>query len=268
MTRTFRTAGLGLMALTALALTIFPARVVRSQDEKSGDKPSPVVGAWKLVEPKPPDGAEEIKFVINGRFVWAVSRDGRVAVAAGGKYTVDKDKYSETIDYVQGEGQAILVGKTFDFTWKVDGNTWSHAGTMKLGDQDLKIDEKWESCKADNVSPVEGAWKMVVQKNGEAQDYQKLPEGTEMIKYVANGRMLWTVTSEGKIVAAAGGKYTTDKDKYTESIDYVHGEGQAFLVGKTFNFTWKVDGNTWLHVGSLKVDDRDIKIDEKWERCK
>jgi hypothetical protein len=117
-------------------------------------------------------------------------------------------------------------------------------------------------------SPIEGAWKQVGQKNGEAEDYQKPPEGTEMIKYVTGGRFVWTIVRDGQIVAAAGGKYTVDKDKYTETIEYTHGEGQESLRGQTFNFTWKVDGNTWLHVGSIKVSGQEFKIDEKWERCK
>jgi hypothetical protein len=116
--------------------------------------------------------------------------------------------------------------------------------------------------------PIEGAWKLIEQKNGEATEYQKLAEGTEEIKYVTGGRFIWTVVKEGRILSAAGGKYTVDKDKYTESIEYIHGEGQASLVGKTFDFTWKIDGSTWLHVGSIKVDGQELKIDEKWERCK
>lgn len=28
-----------------------------------------------------------------------------------------------------------------------------------------------------------------------------------------------------------------------------------------------MDGKTWLHVGKIKVNDQDMKIDEKWERC-
>jgi hypothetical protein len=117
-------------------------------------------------------------------------------------------------------------------------------------------------------SPVEGAWKLVEQRNGDAQEYQKAAEGTEMIKYVTGGRFVWTIVNEGRIVAAAGGKYKVDKDKYVESITYIHGDGQASLVGKDFEFTWKVDGNSWLHVGAIKVDGREMKIDEKWERCK
>ena len=115
--------------------------------------------------------------------------------------------------------------------------------------------------------PLDGAWKLNEQKNGDATDYQKQAEGTEMIKYVTGGRFVWTVVQGGKIVAAAGGKYKVDKDKYSESIDYVYGEGQESLIGKTFDFTWKMDGKTWLHVGAVKVNNQDIKIDEKWERC-
>jgi hypothetical protein len=156
MARTFRTAGLGLMALSAFALTVLPARNVRSQDDKQGGTPSPIEGAWKLVESKngdaqdyqkPPEGTEMIKYVTGGRFVWTVVREARIIAAAGGKYTVAKNKYTESIEYVHGEGQASLVGKTFDFTWKVDGTTWLHVGTIKVDDRDLKIDEKWERCK-------------------------------------------------------------------------------------------------------------------------
>jgi hypothetical protein len=156
MTRTFRTAGLSLVALTALTLSVLPARDVRSQDDKPGGKPSALDGAWKLVETRSdaaekyqkfPDGMEMIKYVTGGRFVWTVVKEGRIVAAAGGKYTVDKDKYTENIEYIHGEAQAALVGKTFDFTWKVDGNTWLHAGVIKVDNQDLKIDEKWERCK-------------------------------------------------------------------------------------------------------------------------
>jgi hypothetical protein len=119
----------------------------------------------------------------------------------------------------------------------------------------------------DKASPIEGAWTLVEQKNGDAQEYQKQPEGTEMTKFVTGGRFVWVVVNEGRIVSAAGGKYKIDNDKYTESIEYCHGEGNSTLVGKSFDFTWKMDGKTWLHTGVIKVSGQDLKIDEKWQRC-
>jgi hypothetical protein len=119
----------------------------------------------------------------------------------------------------------------------------------------------------DKACPLDGAWKLVESKNGEAQEYQKPPEGSQMTKFVTGGRFIWVIVSEGRITAAAGGKYKVDKDKYTEIIEYCHGDGQVSLVGKTFDFTWKMDGKTWMHSGVIKVNDQDVKIDEKWERC-
>jgi hypothetical protein len=151
-----RTSGLTLLALTALAVAALPARLVRSADDAPAVKPGPLDGAWKLVESKNgdaqeytklPDGMEMTKFVTGGRFVWAVVREGKVVSAAGGKYAVDKDKYTETIDYTLGEGNDSLAGKTFEFTWKVENGTWLHVGVLKLDGQEVKIDEKWERCK-------------------------------------------------------------------------------------------------------------------------
>lgn len=116
-------------------------------------------------------------------------------------------------------------------------------------------------------APLEGAWKVVESKNGDAADYQKPAEGTETIKFVAGGRFMWVVNQGGKVVSGLGGKYKIDKDKYSETIDYALGEGTESLVGKTFEFTWKLDGKTWLHVGTITVNGQEIKIDEKWERC-
>jgi hypothetical protein len=156
MTRTFRSAGLTLMALTALALTVFPARDARPQDDKRTDKPSPIEGAWKQVGrrsgdtqeyQKPPEDAEMIKYVTGGRWVWTWVKDGRVLAALGGKYTVDKDSYNEIIEYCLGENQASFVGNTSHFTWKVEGDTWFIVGSAKINDQELKMDEKWERCK-------------------------------------------------------------------------------------------------------------------------
>jgi len=126
-----------------------------------------------------------------------------------------------------------------------------------------------EPVAVEKASPLDGAWQQIEQKNGNAQEYQKLPEGLVMTIYVTGGRFVWTAVKDGKIVAAAGGRYTVEKDKYTESIEYIHGDGiPETFVGSSFDFTWKVEGNTWYKVGVIKVNGQDYKIDEKWERCK
>ena len=77
------------------------------------------------------------------------------------------------------------------------------------------------------------------------------------------------MTAGAKVNAAVGGRSTLEKERYTEKIEFAHPDDYAWMVGKTFEFTWTVEGNTWHHVGTLKTDDgQEIKIDEMWERSK
>jgi hypothetical protein len=121
----------------------------------------------------------------------------------------------------------------------------------------------------DKASSVEGAWKHVEQKNGEATEYSKLPDGTVMIDCIVGGRFIWTIAQNGKAVGVAGGRYKVDKEKFTEIIEYVSGDGvPESFVGSSFEFTVKFDGEKMTKVGTIQVGGQDLKIDEKWERCK
>lgn len=121
----------------------------------------------------------------------------------------------------------------------------------------------------DKAKSIEGAWMQVEQKNGDAQAYQKLPDGMVMTDCIVGGRFIWTMVQNGKLVALAGGRYKSEKDKFTEIIEYVSGEGvPESFVGSSFEFTVKIDGDTFTKVGMIKLNGQDYKIDEKWERCK
>jgi hypothetical protein len=121
----------------------------------------------------------------------------------------------------------------------------------------------------DKAKSIDGAWRQVEQKNGEAQEYSKLPDGTEMVDHIVGGRFVWTIVQGGKVIAVAGGRYKAEKDKFTERIEYVSGQGvPESFVGNSFEFTVKFDGDTFTKVGTIKVNGQDYKIDEKWERCK
>jgi hypothetical protein len=121
----------------------------------------------------------------------------------------------------------------------------------------------------DKALSIEGAWKQVEAKNGDADAYVKPPEGTVMTDYIVGGRFVWTVVQNGKVVGAAGGRYKSEGDKFTEIIEYISGEGvPESFVGSSFEFTVKIDGATMTKVGTIKVGGKDYKIDEKWERRK
>jgi hypothetical protein len=126
------------------------------------------------------------------------------------------------------------------------------------------------SARADEkTASVEGAWKQVEQKNGGAEVYQKFPDGMDMTDCIVDGRFIWTIVQNGKVLGVAGGRYKWEKDKFSEIIEYVSGQGiPESFVGSTFEFSVKVDGDAMTKVGTIQVNGQDYKIDEKWERCK
>ena len=57
----------------------------------------------------------------------------------------------------------------------------------------------------DKANSLEGAWRQVEQKNGQAQEYVKLPDGTVMTDCIVGGRFIWTIVQNGKVVGVCGG---------------------------------------------------------------
>lgn len=141
---------------------------------------------------------------------------------------------------------------------------------LSAGIVSLAISALALSARADDKGKsIEGAWKLVEQKNGEAQEYQKLPEGMVMTDCIVGGRFVWTIVQNGKVVSSCSGRYKIEKDKFTEIIEAVGGEGVPdSFVGSSFDFTVKFDGDTFTKVGTIQVNGQNYKVDEKWERCK
>src|SRR5262245_20894353 len=113
MISTVRKTGIGLLTLFAIALTTLLIRDVRSDDGKAGTRHDAIEGAWTHIEAKNgpateyqklPEGQEFIICITGGRFIWARTADGKLLASVGGKYKVDKDKYSEIIEWVHGDG--------------------------------------------------------------------------------------------------------------------------------------------------------------------
>ncbi len=116
------------------------------------DEPKPenkLVGTWKMVSAKYggneytfPAGTTTLKHVTSSQFMWAsYDQDGVVSRTAGGRYTLEGDKYEETPEYGMSNDFDVIKGKAQTFTWKVDGNKWLHTGKLSSG---LTIDEVWE----------------------------------------------------------------------------------------------------------------------------
>ena len=115
---------------------------------------------------------------------------------------------------------------------------------------------------------LEGAWRLVAFKNGTSKEFSKMPEGSQNIKIITGGRLVWTSTKDGTIVRAATGTYAVLDDKYTELYEHVLDDNDKWLVGPEQKFTWKIEGNKWHHIGVLKSDTGQVAISEIWERVR
>jgi hypothetical protein len=134
----------GLFALLATATTA-PADDTPKKDEGK-DR---LVGTWKLASAKYggqpfafPEDFTTLKVVTPGRYVVVIyNKEGKVARAAGGRYTLDGDKYEETPEFSTTENFDAIKGKPQTFKCRLDGDKWHHNGTMTSG---MVVEEVWE----------------------------------------------------------------------------------------------------------------------------
>jgi hypothetical protein len=129
--------GLKMVLLSTIAAAFFAIRfaqlsaqeaAVRAEAEPS-KLAADLIGAWSLE--LPPNSAEpgtRLKF-FTGKH-WAVTNydeDGKVTFHHGGTYTLDGDQYTENVKYATEE-TVTLIGQTFKFKIKVEGDKYSQEG--------------------------------------------------------------------------------------------------------------------------------------------
>jgi hypothetical protein len=107
-----------------------------------------------------------------------------------------------------------------------------------------------------------GTWKMVSAKYGGNE--HRFPEGTTTLKHVTPTQFMWaSYDKDGVVSRTAGGRYTIKGETYEETPEYGMSTDFEIIKGKAQTFTWKVEGNKWIHKGALSSG---LTIDEVWER--
>jgi hypothetical protein len=129
-----------------LATTGIAVRL-RADDAKPSQLAKDLVGSWVMAgtpdKPEdPPAKGGRIKF-FSGKN-WCITQadpaDGKVIFHHGGTYTLDGDKMAETIEYAN-ENTLNLLGKTHNFTIKVEGDTYTQI------DENNEFTELWKRAK-------------------------------------------------------------------------------------------------------------------------
>ena len=120
----------------------------------------------------------------------------------------------------------------------------------------------------DDVTPLDGAWRLVAYKPARTDEYVRFPEGSEHTKLVAGGRFVWTAVRDGKVTRAGVGRATVRDDQYIEQIDSVLSEQDRWMVGKTGTFKWRLDGGKLYVEGTIEADRGESRIAEVGERAR
>jgi hypothetical protein len=134
----------GLTLLAGLGTSISAAR-----RPSSAPNPASAVGTWKLVSAKAngkavdvPAGTTVLKHVTPTDFVFVYyTPQGLITVAGGGRYTYNGTRYAESVEYGVGEGMAPYIGKTQEFTLRIESGRWYQSGTETDG---TAVEEVWE----------------------------------------------------------------------------------------------------------------------------
>ncbi|HYF70868.1 MAG TPA: membrane or secreted protein [Ohtaekwangia sp.] len=124
--------------------------------------------------------------------------------------------------------------------------------------------EKKEWGRVDNGTPgkLSGAWLITGRMvNGEQQKIT--PGARRTMKILSGTRFQWIAYNEEtkEFFGTGGGTYTTDKGKYTESIEFFSRD--ASRVGMQLSFDFALEDGNWRHKGFSSKGD---PIDEVWTR--
>lgn len=122
---------------------------------------------------------------------------------------------------------------------------------------------KVSSKKSENS--ITGTWMLDSYKYTSSTVFIKPPVSRQHFKLITDKMFLWSTnnTSTNKTYESAGGTYTLEGDKYTESIDF--GYGMDRYLGTKATYTVKVDGDFMFIAGKLADG---YVVEEVWIRKK
>jgi hypothetical protein len=111
---------------------------LRADDEKAKPAAKPdlakdLIGTWVLVGTpdnvgEPPATGGRLKFFTGKHWlITEADAAGKVVFHHGGTYTLDGEDYAETVKYAN-ENTAELIGQTFKYKIKVEGDRYTQVG--------------------------------------------------------------------------------------------------------------------------------------------
>lgn len=128
--------------------------------------------------------------------------------------------------------------------------------------------------KASMRGNLEGTWRLVSYKYGQAQQFTNLPKDQQTrLKFITATHFIWVDLDPKtkQMLTAAGGRCSLADAVYKETIEFGLGKVAKDLRVKEQTFTVKVEGDTYHQSGTLVfggAHPETMKLEEVWERVK
>lgn len=212
-------------------------------------------GAWRLENKE----QETIKIISDEHFSFATYdlKSKKFIGAGGGIWTVDKNTYTETLEYYTADSSK--VGSSIVYNSKLKGKGWK----LTVSTPGLTLNESWRKIDESADSPLAGTWRITERVTPQGEKVT-IPKGArKTLKYLSGKYFQWAaINPETKeFFGTGGGTYTLENGKYTEKINFFSRDSTR--VGLTLTFDCEVNGNQWHHTGKSSTGNR---VDEIWTK--
>jgi len=144
-----------------IGVILLAAGIAAHAEVNSPEGKVALVGTWRLVsatygDPGGKEGRDWIRYVPEGvvhlkhvtpTHFTVVTYDvssRKVSIVGGGRYLSQDGVYKESVEYAVGGRLPELLGKEQTFALKIEGDRWTHSGTLTNGQ---RISEVWERIK-------------------------------------------------------------------------------------------------------------------------
>jgi hypothetical protein len=139
-------------AMLIVSVIIASATVPAEKASKKKRK-ADITGTWQMESYKHssmvneftmvPENMPRIKLITEDSFCWSnIDGSGKISSSAGGKYTLEGDQYTESIDY--GFNMDLYLGTKSVFTIMLEGDLLFISGKLSTGQ---KIEQVWHRVK-------------------------------------------------------------------------------------------------------------------------
>lgn len=137
-----------ILAVSATALALVATLAMGQADDQPQEvkvERGLLEGTWEHTFEDAPQH-RQVKIINQTHFVWVtyVREDGKPLLLGGGTYTFDGKNYKEKYEFGGPALPAELVGKEQTFTVKLEGDKWTHSGTLS---NNFQVRETWRRVK-------------------------------------------------------------------------------------------------------------------------